>query len=235
MPIVVYSLIGFAALATVISLIGPNVDLALAGLGFDPEARRFPGANPYLSMLRDHGAVAVTTCVICVALVFTKYLPWRTLPSLRARTATFLTLSLLLGPGLLVNGILKQHWGRPRPFAVTEFGGPLNFVNWWNPGGACQHNCSFVSGEAATAAWMFGPAMLVPAPWRGVAIAAAAIFTATMSGLRMSVGAHFFTDAVFGALSTVLILLAMRALIDPLPGHKLVRMGAGSSRPRPTP
>ncbi len=235
MPIVVYSLIGIAALATVISLIGPNIDLALAGLGFDPVTRRFHGHNPYFAMLRDHGMVAVITCGICIALVFTKYLPWWRLPSLRARTATFLTLSLLLGPGLLVNGILKQHWGRPRPFAVTEFGGPLNFVNWWNPGGACMHNCSFVSGEAATAAWMFGPAMLVPAPWRGIALAAAALFTAVMSGLRMAVGAHFFTDAVFGALSTALILLAMRALIDPPPRHGLGgKMTAESSRPRPT-
>ena len=31
-----------------------------------------------------------------------------------------------------------------------------------------------------------------------------------MSGLRMAAGGHFFTDVLFGALSTMLILLAMR-------------------------
>jgi membrane-associated phospholipid phosphatase len=153
----------------------------------------------------------------------------------------FLTLGLLLGPGLLVNGILKEHWGRPRPVDVTQFGGTKVYVDWWNPTGACEHNCSFVSGEAATAAWMFGPAMLVPAPWRVAALAAAAMFTATMSALRMSVGAHFFTDALFGALSTMLILLALRALAERMPGPASGRTGgersdraANSSRVQPT-
>ncbi len=214
--VVVYSLIGIAAAATAVSLLGPNVDLAIARLMFDPQHGFTGGHNPYLAALRDHGMVAVVTCLICVALAFTRYLPWR-LPGLRARTATFLVLALLIGPGLLVNGILKPFWGRPRPFAVTEFGGLLRFVDWWNPTGACAQNCSFASGEAATAAWMFGPAMLVPPPWRGLAILAAAMFTTTMSSFRMAAGAHFFTDTVIGALSTVLILLAMRALIDPQP------------------
>jgi membrane-associated phospholipid phosphatase len=139
-------------------------------------------------------------------------LPWR-LPSLSARTAAFLTLSLMLGPGLLANGILKPHWGRPRPIEVTQFGGNLTFVEWWNPTGACQSNCSFISGEASTAAWMFGPAMLVPEPWRGLAIGAAAVFTIVTSTARMAVGGHFFSDALFGALATILILLAMQKLI----------------------
>ena len=130
-----------------------------------------------------------------------------------------------------MNGILKEHWGRPRPIQVTQFGGDKPYVNWWNPTGACARNCSFVSGEAATAAWMFGPAMLAPAPWRAAALAAAAVFTATMGGLRMSVGAHFFTDVLIGVLSTMLILLAMRALVDRLPGPALGRRADRAASP----
>jgi membrane-associated phospholipid phosphatase len=138
-----------------------------------------------------------------------------------------------------VNGILKEHWGRPRPIDVVEFGGTKQYVDWWKPTGACERNCSFVSGEGATAAWMFGPAMIVPAPWRGLALAAAAVFTATMSGLRMSVGAHFFTDVLFGALSTMLLLLAMRAWTDRWLGpardsRRPIGRGTGSSRAQPT-
>jgi membrane-associated phospholipid phosphatase len=169
-----------------------------------------------LPCCRDHGRVAVVTCVGCIVLAAMRQLPWR-LPSLPGRTALLLTLGLLLGPGLLVNGILKEHWGRPRPIEVVAFGGPLPYVDWWDPRGACDGNCSFVSGEAATAAWMFGPAMFAPLPWRGIAIAAAAGFTAVMSALRISVGAHFFSDVLLGALSTMLILLALHALADRLP------------------
>jgi lipid A 4'-phosphatase len=232
LKVVVYTLAGLAALATVISLIGPNPDLAIAGLSFDTATGRFIEGLPYIGGLRDHGLVAVSTCIACVVLALVRFIPGWRLPSLAPRSATFLTLGLLLGPGLLVNGILKPYWGRPRPLSVTEFGGSQAFVNWWDPTGTCPQNCSFVSGEAATAAWMFGPAMLVPAPWRGIAILAAAVFTAFMSMLRISVGAHFFTDVVFGALSTVLILLAMRALTDRIwdanPG--MAAVGAGSGR-----
>lgn len=239
--IFVYLLIGGAAATTAMTLIGFNVDLFIASLFYDPATSRFSGQNaPYVAMLRDHGVVAVGTCIGCVALTATKYLPWR-LPSVPGRTAIVLTLSILLGPGLLVNGILKEHWGRPRPVHVTEFGGTMAYVNWWNPGGTCARNCSFVSGEAATAAWMLGPAMFVPAPWRGAALAAAAVFTAFMSLLRMSVGAHFFTDVLLGVLSTMLILLAARALIDRLPlpafgGTRARRTGrdTGTSSAQPT-
>jgi len=215
MWVLVYLLLGIAAATTVISLVGPNVDLAIASLFYDPATRRFVAeGNYYVAMLRDHGMVGVVTCIGSIGLVLTRFLPWR-LPSIRPRTALFLTISLLLGPGLLVNGILKPHGGRPRPIEVTQFNGPLAFVDWWNPAGACDGNCSFISGEAATAALMFGPAMLVPAPWRAVAIGAAAAFTFTMSALRVAAGGHFFTDVLFGALTTMLILLAMRRLIGP--------------------
>src|SRR5688572_19099284 len=107
--VLVYSLIGIAAAVTAITLAGFNVDLAIASWFYDPAARRFSGQGTSLAMMRDHGAVAVATCIGCIVLAATKYLPWR-LPGIPGRTAMFLTLGLLLGPGLLVNGILKEHW-----------------------------------------------------------------------------------------------------------------------------
>lgn len=234
--VVVYLLIGIAAATTALTLLGFNVDLAIASLFFDPATGRFIGQNvPTVAMLRDHGVVAIATCIACILLSAAKYLPWR-LPSIPTRTALALAASLLLGPGLLVNGILKEHWDRPRPLQVTEFGGTQSYVNWWNPGGTCERNCSFVSGESATAAWMFGPAMYLPAPWRAAALAGAAAFTALMGGLRMSVGAHFFSDVLLGALSTVLILLAMRFLFDrlPRPMQGRTRADTAASRAQPT-
>jgi membrane-associated PAP2 superfamily phosphatase len=210
---VVYVLLGIAAATTLLSLTGPNVDLALAGLFYDPATGKFLiHYGTALASVREHGLVAVWTCVGVVALALTRFLPWR-LPGMPARTAIALTLSLLIGPGLLINGILKPYGGRPRPAEVTEFGGPLRFVDWWNPTGACDANCSFMSGEATTAAWMFGPAMLVPPPWQGAAIAAAALFTTAISLLRMAAGGHFFSDVLIGVLTMIVILLAMNRLL----------------------
>jgi membrane-associated phospholipid phosphatase len=105
-----------------------------------------------------------------------------------------------------VNGILKDHWHRPRPVQVTEFGGDEAYVDWWNPRGTCEHNCSFVSGEASAAAWMFAPAMLAPPQWRIAAFAAASIFTLVISVSRMAAGGHFFTDVLFAVLLMLILL-----------------------------
>ncbi len=214
MRIAAFVLIGAIAAATVISLAGTSVDLSIARLFFDPVAHRFPAAsNPTVTLLRERGFVAIVTCAgfVAAALV-TRFLPQRRL-NVPARAAIFLVTTLALGPGLLVNVVFKDHWHRPRPVQVTEFGGNKSYVDWWNPGGTCDRNCSFASGEASSAAWMFGPAMLAPPPWRPAALAAAAIFTAAVSLSRMAVGAHFFTDVLFGALISILVVWAMHALI----------------------
>ncbi|MFC1898446.1 phosphatase PAP2 family protein [Candidatus Cloacimonadota bacterium] len=39
----------------------------------------------------------------------------------------FLTIVMALGPGLLINSILKDNWGRPRPRDIIEFEGNYNY------------------------------------------------------------------------------------------------------------
>ncbi len=220
MRIIAGLLIGLIAAATLISLAGPAIDLEIARLFFDPVTRRFPaGTHPYVTMLRDHGYVSIITSLgFVIAALTTKFLP-RVRLNVSGRVAIFLVGSLALGPGLLVNVVLKDHWHRPRPAQVTEFGGDKPYVNWWNPGGQCGRNCSFASGEASTAAWMFGPAMLAPPPWRVAAMGAAAVFAVTTGLSRMAMGAHFLTDVLFGALISVLVLWGMYAVMFQRPGR----------------
>jgi membrane-associated PAP2 superfamily phosphatase len=121
------------------------------------------------------------------------------------RAAMVMIVTLVLGPALLVNTILKPHWPRPRPGAVHELGGPLPFVAWWDPRGGCDGNCSFVSGEVSGAAWTFAPAALTPMPWRVGAIAGAVAFTAVVALVRIVQGGHFTSDALFAATFTALV------------------------------
>jgi membrane-associated PAP2 superfamily phosphatase len=211
--VLVYSLAGIAAATTAVSLIGPNVDLSIARLFYDPATADFvAGKNSRYALLRDHGAIAMLTCAVLVGLAVAGSSRWR-VPNVPSRAAVFLTLSLMLGPGLLVNVILKENWGRPRPGSIVELGGKHDYVHWWNLRGTCQTNCSFVSGESAAAAWMFGPAMLTPPHWRAAAMAGAAAFTVAMSALRIAAGGHFLTDVVFGALLSLAVLLAVYKLV----------------------
>ena len=131
----------------------------------------------------------------------------------------FLSLSLALGPGLLVNVVLKEHSQRPRPVQTLDLGGQWEFRPWYRFDGQCERNCSFVSGEAASAFWTVAPAMLAPPPVRPVAVAGALLFGAATAALRMAFGGHYLSDVLLAGLFTLLIALILyRFLIPPL--HK---------------
>lgn len=140
------------------------------------------------------------------------------------RSVLFLALGLALGPGLLVNVGLKDHWHRPRPVQVSEFGGSAEFRPWYRLDGACQKNCSFVSGEVAASAWLVAPASLVPAPWRVPAVTAALVVTAATAVLRVAFGGHFSSDVIFAALFTLLLVVGLHA--------RLLRAEGQGLRPR---
>lgn len=123
------------------------------------------------------------------------------------RAVVFLLATLALGPGLLVNGVLKEISHRPRPEQTKDFGGPWVFQPYDSFAGQCRKNCSFVSGEAATAAWTLAPALLAPPPARVAAVAAAVLFTLATGLLRMAFGGHYLSDVLFGALFSFVIVL----------------------------
>ena len=128
-------------------------------------------------------------------------------PSLAA--LAFLSLSFLVGAGLIVNLGLKHHSHRPRPVHVVEFGGTEAFRPWWRFDGACKTNCSFASGEAASGAWMLAPALLTPPPLRAAAVAGAILYAAATSALRVLFGGHFLSDVLAGALISAFVVVAM--------------------------
>jgi lipid A 4'-phosphatase len=116
------------------------------------------------------------------------------------RQLIFLIASMAVGPALVVNVGLKDNSDRPRPIYTREFGGDFDFRPWYRFDGDCRKNCSFASGEAATAAWMVAPASLVPPPAQPFAIAGALLFGAAASLSRLAIGHHYLSDVLVGAL-----------------------------------
>jgi membrane-associated PAP2 superfamily phosphatase len=136
---------------------------------------------------------------------------WRML--IGGRAALFLILTMALGPGVLTNLILKEHWGRARPIDITELGGDFRFTPWWDPRGNCPNNCSYVAGEPSGAFWTLAPAALAPPQWRALAYGAALTFGAAVGLLRIAGGGHFFTDVVFSGVFTFLVIWAIHGLL----------------------
>jgi lipid A 4'-phosphatase len=144
--------LGLAAVVGVVFGLYPQLDLMISAPFhsiYDVNHNTFAlHLYPNMQLARDIGlwVGAVIIIPVVAALLFKLLLPRRRL-LLSGRAILFLVTTLALGPGLLTNVILKDHWGRPRPIDVTQFGGDQHFVAWWDPRGDCPGNCSFVSGD----------------------------------------------------------------------------------------
>jgi lipid A 4'-phosphatase len=225
------------SLALVIGLtfgLYPELDLKLAALFYDPATRSFPlKLNDLAAFARD---AAMWICwglalPAIVALVVKFIRPDRRL-LIPGRAVVFLLLTLMLSAVVLTNLTFKSYWGRPRPVVVTEFGGDLAFVPWWDPRGRCGHNCSFFSGEGATAFWTIAPAALTPPAWRPLAYATATLFGLVTSGLRMAFGGHFFTDVAAAGLVTFLVIWLAHGYIYRWPSTRLSDEGIDAALTR---
>jgi lipid A 4'-phosphatase len=207
-----------AAVAGLLFGFFPQLDLAVSHYFYeyvDANHNVFAWRINHSAMIaRDTGLWIGTLLIMPAigALALKLILPRRKL-LMSGRAIVFLIVTLGLGPGLLVNGALKEHWGRPRPIDVTQFGGGQHFVSWWDPRGDCPSNCSFVSGDVSGAFWTLAPAALAPPQWRALAYGAALALGTGMGMLRIMAGGHFVTDVVFAGVFTFLIIWIVYALI----------------------
>lgn len=220
------------ALASLIALTFPGLDLAVAGL-FRFGGDGFPAADvAMLGTLRRAGMSVTHLVSIGLGLaVLAKILLPLLARAIPMRELLFLVTSLVLGPGLVINGLLKEWWGRPRPDETTLFGGVWDFMPAWVPGGACESNCSFPSGEASSALWLIAFAFVVPPARRRPVLWAALAWTLAISLNRMAFGRHFLSDVVIGwGLVAVIVLLCRALILERMPEAWVARLEAGLAR-----
>lgn len=120
---------------------------------------------------------------------------------------SFIGFSALIGPVLIVNVLLKGNWGRARPQFIEEFGGSLQYTDFWIWSDQCRDNCSFTSGEVAGVAMVFLSLAFVMKPfWRVVVLFVGAVCTAIITWKRLAMGAHFLSDTL---MSVALMLITV--------------------------
>ena len=133
----------------------PELDLGVARRFYEAEGGSFSARfDTTLMGLREIGFY-LPVALLAPACLGWLYGRWNAEAAklFTGRRLMFLTLSFALGPGLIVNVILKNASHRPRPTQVETFGGANPFRPWYAFDGGCATNCSFVSGEVAGAAW----------------------------------------------------------------------------------
>lgn len=195
--------------------IDPSLDLRISATFYGPNVQVLTGSESIaVNALRIFNlALAIVVMGLAgSALIFR--MSSNAAPMLvPARAACLVLLVYLAGPALLANAIFKEHWSRPRPGHVIEFGGKHNFKPWWDPRGTCSQNCSFVSGEASSAFAVLALAALAPIGWRFRAVGAALLYGTLIGGIRILVGGHFTSDVIFAGVFTALVVWALHGLI----------------------
>ncbi|MGK5091337.1 phosphatase PAP2 family protein [Deltaproteobacteria bacterium TL4] len=128
----------------------------------------------------------------------TRWTSWR-------RYAILLILSSLIGGGVLVNAVLKDYWGRPRPRQIQEFQGKWEYRHPYQPGIAGKGK-SFPCGHCTmgylfvTCAFLYRKSKFLAISGTGFGI----VYGFLMSIARIGQGGHYASDT-FWALGIILL------------------------------
>jgi lipid A 4'-phosphatase len=178
-----------------------NADLEIAKLFYSPKKGWFGGQEFPWYALYHYGnipgiALAFGGLVVFLLSFFRKELwPYK-------KIGLFLVLFMILGPGLVVNTVFKNHWGRPRPADVINFGGTKPFHQAWEIGKAGQGQ-SFPSGHASVGFFLGAPFFILRKSRPKAAFSFLGLGTAfgvVMGAGRIIQGGHFLTDIIWSGL-----------------------------------
>ncbi len=183
----------FLVMATIVIAV-TGADLKLSGLfcfdGKWPIGDQQPWH--FLYLLDRVPSIGLGLCGLAAAIIGGVYKQRRSWIS----PGIFLVLLLTLGPGLVVNVIFKEYWGRPRPREVVQLGGKKGFLQPWQKGVA-HGGRSFPSGHSSAAFFMTAPFFIYRRNKPGVArlwLMGGVCFGLMMSVARIAQGGHFLSD-----------------------------------------
>ncbi len=194
--------------AAVVFLVFPRLDLTVSAL-------LYLGDNRFVltdSLAYRHFNDWIRPALKAAAVLVLVWMVWRIVarPAMRRdymRRLIYLALVFAIGPGLIVDAGLKSHWGRARPKKVVEFGGEMAYSPPFLMVDQCSRNCSFVSGDASVT-FAFVAFALMARRRRGLWLSAALALGSVIGGLRVSLGAHFLSDAIFAGVISVTVAAA---------------------------
>lgn len=191
------------ALIFVITPFTPYIDLAVTKYFYDPN-QGF-SSHPFYTFMYKYGPLPadITTAgaiiVFMASYISKKFKNWR-------HPALVLILTMGIGSGIFIHGILKDHWGRPRPKQVIEFGGTQSFRPYYHPNifNQPEPSKSFTCGHCSVGFYFFALALIGRSLrnrllfWSGLILTL--FLGVSLSVTRIAQGGHFVTDILFSAL-----------------------------------
>lgn len=190
--------------------ISPFVDMPIERLFYNSETHSFIN-NTYTDIIAgscgkrqwlcDWGVfpaqAAGVSALIALMLSYLRkdWKPWR-------KPALMLVLTMAIGAGFITHTLLKDHWGRPRPKQVIEFGGKQEFRTPYQPNFTDQPepSKSFPCGHCTMGffffAFMFLGKRLNNSLFFYGGLTLAITLGTALSITRMMQGGHFLSDTI---------------------------------------
>src|SRR4051812_43027675 len=113
-----------STLLAILFIIFPQIDIFVANLFYVPGRKFFLDEEIFLSAIHNFTPyITVAFIILWSVLIITTSIIKRPVWGLTRLRVIYLLLVLAIGPGLVVNVIFKDNWGRARPRYIDTFGG----------------------------------------------------------------------------------------------------------------
>ena len=168
------------------------------------------GKQPFFTWLYKYGGhVSILLVGFCILIWGLTYKYDRIVKY--KNVCILIVLTTILGSSVLINGILKPYWGRPRPVQIEQFGGPWEYREFYEPGTPAKGQ-SFPSGHVSIVT-IFLVAAFVRNENKKLAVAGVTVgvfLTVSMAVCRIAQGGHFVTDTIWSLCIMMLVAMAIQ-------------------------
>lgn len=188
-----------------------KADLEFSLLFYNKNINHFYGENNIWCYLIYQSIGLITIILISGSLFFFllgKKFSWLNYNYYKPLVITT-SICLIIGPGLIINTILKNHWGRPRPYQVVRDHHP--YRQFWQANFSAPQDNSFPSGHAAIGFFVGIPFYI--ARKKKLAIVISLSFGLGVGLVRIMQGGHFLSDVLFSGIIVWIISVLIIHLI----------------------
>lgn len=170
----------------------PAIDIAISKLSYNYSTLKFYGEDKAFCSF-----IYKLVNYLVIAIIFYSIFHFKK----NKLYSLMIIISLAIGPGLLINTILKEHWGRPRPYQVLRDGqqfSPIYDANFNK-----NYNNSMPSGHSSIGYFMGVPFILQQRRKLGYTIG---IMSGFLVGIvRILQGGHYLSDVISAGIFVFLV------------------------------
>ncbi|MBM3466450.1 MAG: phosphatase PAP2 family protein [Alphaproteobacteria bacterium] len=188
------------AFLTFLLILFPEVDISFSQLFFSEESGFIYQENflvyQLYALLPLLTKLFTLVCLLYLVYLIVKY---RSYKRILRSGVFFLVIAAAISPGLVVNEVFKENFGRARPRHIEEFNGKREFTGAFTMSDQCKRNCSFSSGHAAMGYFLTAIAYTTNLLYFNRIYLIGIVFGSLVGLSRIVMGGHFLSDVLASA------------------------------------